>query len=875
MHWLRRIFHKEQTEKHLDAELRFHLERQVSDYVAAGMPPEEARRRAHLDFGGLESVKQQTREARRGNFIEILRQDVRYGFRMLGKNPGFTTVAVLTLALGIGGTTAIFSVVSSALLRPLPYHDPAQLVWVADENPRAHMTVVLESDYFAYQQLKGVFQDIAAYEPGETHALTGFGDAVRLNGGAVTYNFFDVLGVLPQMGRSFLPEEDRAGVAHTVLLTDACWRQHFSSDPHIIGRSIALDNESYSVIGVLPPQFELLDNPRVEVIVPLALQNREISITKPMRLVRAVARLRQGMTPAAAAANIDSANQRTWAGYPPSWAGMMEGTRAQVLPLREHLVGKAQPALLVLLAAVASVLLIACLNIANLQLARGVSREKEIAIRGALGAGRSRLLRQLLTENLIISLAGGASGLAIAAWLVRVLRTSGPANIPHLATSQLNLPVFAFALIVSLATGVLFGLAPMLAAFRVPIVETIKESGTPTGPSWKIRRSHNLLTVIELAAALVLFIGAGLLVRSFVQLTSVPPGFDARGVLTAQISLPINLYKTQEQQLAFFRSLEKRLVSLPGVESAALANVLPLQGFNLGSWVQREELPPAPPGTSPTTGVGVVTPGYFSVLHISLIQGRLLDSRDGRGSPNDLVVNQAFIRRYFPNENALGKRLKVANQGIWTIVGVVGDSKQRGLAVDVEPEIFVPVEKWCPPELTLLLRVQRDPITFLPSVRAVVSQLDKNLPLFDVQTMDSLLKGELASQRFNAALLGAFAIFAVFLAAIGIYGVMAYSVHQRVREVAIRMALGAEPRDVLWMILSRGLVLAATGLVFGLTGAFALTRLLGTLLYKVRPSDPATFVGVTLALLAVALAACWIPARRAMRVDPMVALRYE
>jgi putative ABC transport system permease protein len=875
VHWLRRIFHKQQSEKLLDAELRFHLERQISDYIAAGLPPEEARRRAHLDFGGLESIKQQTREARRGNFIEILRQDVRYGFRMLGKNPGFTTVAVLTLALGIGGTTAIFSVVSSALLRPLPYHDPSQLVWVADENPRAHMTVVLESDYFAYQQLKGIFQDVAAYEPGETHTLTGFGDAVRLNGGAVTYNFFDVLGVLPQMGRSFLPEEDRAGVAHTVLLTDTCWRQHFSSDANIIGRSIALDNESYSVIGVLPPQFEFLDNPRVAVIVPLALQNREISITKPMRLVRAVGRLRQGITPAAAAANVDAANQRIWAGYPPSWAGMMEGTRAQVLPLREHLVGKAQPALLVLLAAVASVLLIACLNIANLQLARGVSREKEIAIRGALGAGRSRLLRQLLTENLIISLAGGASGLAIAAWLVRVLRASGPANIPHLATSQLNLPVFAFALIVSLATGILFGLAPMLAASRVPILETIKESGTPTGPSWKIGRSHNLLTVIELAAALVLFIGAGLLVRSFAQLTSVPPGFDARGVLTAQISLPINLYKTQEQQLAFFRSLEKRLISLPGVESAALANVLPLQGFNLGSWVQREELPPAPPGTSPTTGVGVVTPGYFSVLHISLVQGRLLDSRDGRVSPNDLVVNEAFIRRYFPNENALGKRLKVADQGIWTIVGVVRDSKQRGLAADIEPEIFIPVEKWCPPELTVLLRLQRDPITFLPSVRAVVSQLDKNLPLFDVQTMDSLLNGELAAQRFNAALLGAFAIFAVFLAAIGIYGVMAYSVHQRVREVAIRMALGAEPRDVLWMTLSRGLVLAATGLVFGLAGAFALTRLLGTLLYRVRPSDPATFVGVTLALLAVALAACWIPARRAMRVDPMVALRYE
>ncbi len=812
------------------------MERQISDYIAAGMPPNEARRRARLDFGGLESIKQQTRESRRGNFLETLLQDVRYGFRMLGKNPGFTTVAILTLALGIGGTTAIFSVVSSALLRPLPYHDPAQLMWVADENPRAHMTVVLESDYFAYQQLKGVFQDVAAYEPGETHALTGSGDAVRLNGGAVTYNFFDVLGVLPRMGRSFLPEEDRAGVAHTVLLTDACWHQHFSSDPNIIGRSIALDNESYSVIGVLPPQFEFLDNPRVEVIVPLALQNRELSITKPMRMVRAVARLRQGMTPAAAAANVDAANQRIWAGYPPSWAGMMEGTRAQVLPLREHLVGKAQPALLVLLAAVASVLLIACLNIANLQLARGASREKEIAIRGALGAGRSRLLRQLLTENLIISLAGGASGLAIAAWLVRVLRAGGPAIIPHLASSQLNLPVFAFALIVSLATGVLFGLAPMLAAFRLPIVETIKESGTPTGPSWKIRRSHDLLTAIELAGALVLFIGAGLLVRSFVQLTSVPPGLMRAACSLREFPCRSTFIRRKNNNSPFSAVSRNASLSLPGVESAGLANVLPLAGLRVSeSWVQREDLPPAPPGTLPSTGVGVVTPGYFSALHMSLVQGRLLDSHDGRVSPNGLVVNEAFLRRYFPNENALGKRLKVADQGIWTIVGVVRDSKQRGLAVDVEPEIFVPVEKWCPPELTLLLRVQGDPITLLPAVRAVVSQLDKNLPLFDVQTMDSLLKGELASQRFNAALLGAFAIFAVFLAAIGIYGVMAYSVHQRVREVAIRMALGAEPRDVLWMILSRGLPLAATGLVLGLAGAFALTRLLGTLLYQSPP----------------------------------------
>jgi putative ABC transport system permease protein len=611
------------------------------------------------------------------------------------------------------------------------------------------------------------------------------------------------------------------------------------------------------------------------VIVPLALQNQEISITKPMRLVRVVARLRPGTTLAAATAYLDATNQRIWAGYPPTFAGMMQGVRAQVIPMREHLVGKTQSALLVLLGAIASVLLIACLNIANLQLARGVSREKEIAIRGALGAGRSRLLRQLLTENLIISLTGGAGGLLIASWLVGVLRTTGPADIPHLAASQLNVPVFGFALIVSLTAGVVFGLAPVLAAFRVPIVETIRESGTSTGAGWRISRAHNFLTVVELSAALVLFIGAGLLTRSFAQLTSVPPGFDANGVLTAQISLPINLYRTQEQQLAFFRRLEEQVAALPGVESAGLANALPLQGFNLGTSVQRDDLPLAPQGTLPSTGTGVVTPGYFSALHIRLVRGRLLDSSDSRNSPNSLVVNEAFVRRYFPNENSIARRLKVADQGVWTIVGVVEDSKQRGLAADVEPEIFVPVEKWCPAELTLLLRSQGDSMALLPAVRSIVSHLDKNVPLFDVQTMQDMLKGGLASQRFNASLLGAFALFAVFLAAIGIYGVLSYSVHQRVREVGIRMALGAEPRNVLCMILAHGLSLATAGLALGLVGSFALTRLLGSMLYRVRPADPATFITVTLTLLAVALAACWIPARRAMRVDPMVALRYE
>jgi putative ABC transport system permease protein len=434
------------------------------------------------------------------------------------------------------------------------------------------------------------------------------------------------------------------------------------------------------------------------------------------------------------------------------------------------------------------------LNIANLQLARGVSREKEIAIRGALGASRSRLLLQLFTENLIISLAGGAGGLLIASWLVGVLRTTGPADIPHLAASQLNLTVFSFALLVSLAAGVLFGLAPVLAAFRVPIVETIRESGTPTGPGWRISRAHNFLTVIELSAALVLFIGAGLLTRSFVQLTSVPPEFDANGVLTAQISLPVNLYRTQEQQLAFFRSLEEQLAALPGVESAGLANALPLQGFNLRTLVRRDDLPPAALGTLPSTGASVITPGYFPALHTRLVQGRLLDSSDSRNSPNSLLVNEAFVRRYLPNENAISRRLKVADQGVWTIVGVVEDSKQRGLAADVEPEIFVPVEKWCPAELTLLLRSHGDSMELLPAVRSVVSHLDKNLPLFDVQTMDDMLKSGLASQRFNASLLGAFALFAVLLAAITIR--MIIDVAQMLPEEK----LGAPPREAMCVV---------------------------------------------------------------------------
>lgn len=892
MHWLTRLLRRQKAEQQLDAELRFHLEKQISDYVCSGLSPEEARRRANLTFGALESVKEQSRQARRANWLDTFRRDTLFGLRMLRNNPGFTAIAILTLALGIGATSAVFSIVNAVVLRPLPYRNAGRLVWITGEHPGGHSRFVIEPDYFAYQrQLTGIFESVAAYEPGGTFTFTGGNEAMRINAGAVSYNFFDTLGVRPQIGRVFLPEEDRHNAAHVILLAESFWRQHFAADPAIVGHAIALDGDAYQVIGVLPRQFEFLDNRPADVIVPSALENFEISADKPIRLVQVVARLKPGISPDAATANVDAVNQRQWASYPAMFANMLKGTRAVVMPLREHLVGNVRPALLVLLGAVAFVLLIACANIANLQLARSVSREPEIAIRGALGASRGRLLRQLLTENGIIALAGGACGLLVAAWLVQILRAHGPKGataIPHLAASHLNLPVFLFALCVSLAAGIFFGLAPALASFRVSIVETIKEGGTAGGAGLKIRRSHNLFAVAELALALVLFIGAGLLLRSFVRLASVPPGFDPQGVLTARVSLPVNFYQTQEKQLAFFRELETRLRAVPGVDSVGLANTLPLQGFDLGTVFQRKDRPRLPLGQAPSIPVGVVTPGYFSTLRIPLLRGRLLHTHDSRDAANSLLINEAFVQRYFPNDDPLGKQLLTpadqrgeservsGDQGhLWTIVGVVGDAKQHGLGSVVEPEVFVPVEKWCPPELAFLLRTKGDPESLLTSARAVVTSLDKNVPLFSVETANEILQGELASQQFNAALLTAFAVFAVLLAAIGIYGVLAYAVHQRVREIGIRVALGAQQGDVLWLVLSHGLVLAGMGLLLGVAGSFVLTRLMRSLLYAVRPTDPLTFLGASVLLAVVWLAAAYFPARRAMRVDPIVALRYE
>jgi putative ABC transport system permease protein len=555
-----------------------------------------------------------------------------------------------------------------------------------------------------------------------------------------------------------------------------------------------------------------------------------------------------------------------------------------VFLLHDHEVGNVRPALLVLLGAVGFVLLIGCANVANLQLARAAAREREVAIRGALGAGRWRMARLLLAESSTIALAGGVAGLLLAAWVIRLIHRFAPANIPHLQGARLDVSVLVFTLAVSLLTGILFGLAPVLAAFRVSLNNTLKEGGSQSGTSAGTRRAQRTLMVAEIALSFVLFIAAGLLVKSFHQLTAIQPGFDPHGVLTARVALPLDQYQSIDQQRSFFQQLVERLQVLPGVTSAGATATIPLRGnMMMISAIQIEGRPQMDQATmnATTASINAVTPGYFSALRVPLIEGRLLGERDGANAPNTVVVNEAFVRRYFEKEDPIGKRFNAGMGPVthgpksWTIVGVIGDTKQQGLASEVMPEATASALQWPRFMMTLVLRTSVDPASLVSAVRKQVSDLDKNLPVYGVQTMDDVLSAEVASQRFNAGALAGFAGLAVLLAAVGIYGVMAYAVSQRTREMGVRIALGAETGNVLRMILGQGLRLAVIGAGLGVVASFGLTRLMSGLLFGVKTSDPETFVLVTAALLIVALAACWIPAWRATRVDPVIALRYE
>ena len=827
--------------------------------------------------------------------MEAFLQDLKYSLRIIARNPSFIAVAVIALALGIGANTAIFSVVDAVLFRGLPYHDPARLVWATNYAPQQKQNLVFADEYAGWRNQNHVFENIAAYSASAEYTLTGAGTPQRLRGGQVTASFLDVLGVAPQLGRNCRAEEDTPTGPKVVLLSDALWRSSFGAATNVVGKVVALDDTPYTVIGVLPRNFEFLDNSPADILVPFQLADTSIQasggrVRIMIRPLSVVARLKPVVSLPTVVKELDAINGRVLSGLPGNLS-LLGGAQAQAFFLHDHEVGDMRPALLILLGAVGFVLLIACANVANLQLARAAGREKEVAIRGALGAGRWRLARLLLTESSAVALAGGTAGLLLAAWVIRLIHRFAPANTPHLQDARLDLRVLLLTLVLSLLTGVLFGLAPVLAAFRVSFEKTLKETGSRAGTGVGARRAQRVLMVAEIALSIVLFISAGLLVKSFLHLTSVNTGFDSHGVLTARIALPLDQYQSVDQQRSFFEQLVQKLEAIPGITAAGATGNIPLSGNSMISTIQIEGQPTADFGTPdfPAASINSATPGYFSALHVPLIEGRLLDDRDGPDAPNAVVVNQAFVRRFFSKEDPLGKRFSAGmrpgggpgrpNVGggpqMWTIVGVIGDTKQRGLASDTMPEATASALQWPRFQMYLTLRTPLDPLSLATAVRAQVQDLDKNLPLYGVRTMDDVLSSQVATERFNAGALAGFAALAVLLAAVGVYGVMAYAVGQRTHEIGVRMALGAAPATVRRMVLQQGLGLALVGIAIGVAASFALTRLLRGLLFGVTASDPATFLSVTAALLFVALVACWLPARRATRVDPVIALRYE
>jgi predicted permease len=894
------LFSRRRHYDDISTEIREYLDEKVEELVATGMSRPEAIAAARRQFGNVTLIEQRTREVWQWSWLDNLFTDIRYALRTLRKSPGFTAVAILTLALGIGANTAIFSVVNAVLFRELPYRDPGRLVWATNFVPSQKQNLVFENIYAGWRTQNDVFENIAAYSLTNEYTLSGAGTAKRLQGATVTRSFLEVLGVTPQLGRNFLPEEDRADGPKAVMLSDVLWRSSFESDPNVVGRVIALDDEPYTVVGVLPRNFEFLDNSPEDLLVPFQLEDSGIlpsggRVKLMIRSMEVVARLRPGATPARVATDLNTINERVIGGLPANLKRLlgdrMGEKQARVFPLHDHEVGNVRPALLMLMGAVGFVLLVACANVASLQLARAAGRETELAVRGALGAGRWRLARLLLTESSAVALAGGASGVALAAWGIRVIRRLAPANIPHLQSARLDWGVLAFALGVSLATGILSGLAPVLAAFRASLNDSLKEGTAHAGGGTGARRIRGALVVAEIALSLVLFICAVLLAKSFRQMTDIQPGFDPHGVLTAQVALPLDQYQSVDQQGAFFERLVARIQALPGVDSAGATALMPLRGDMVTTTVQIEGRPPADFGVSnpPSARINSVTPGYFAALRVSLIEGRFLDERDAANSPFTALVNQTFVRRYFPTEDPIDKRVstglrvtvtpgkpvKSTPPQTWQIVGVIGDTKQQSLASDTTPEITVSASQWPRFLMALVVRTSGDPLSLTSAVRTQVSDLDKNLPVYDVQTMDEMLSAQIASQRFNAGAVAGFAGLAVLLAGVGIYGVMAYTVTQRTHEFGVRIALGAAPGNVLRMVLSHGLRLVLIGVALGLGASLALTRLMTGLLFGVRPTDIETFTLVTAALIVVALTACLIPAHKAMRVDPIVALRHE
>jgi len=887
-----RFFRRSQTENELEEELRAHIQLRADDLERSGLGRREAERRARIEFGGHERFKEECREAIAGNFIDILIQDVRFSLRMLRKSPGFTAIAIMTMALCVGATTAIFSVVDATLLHPLPYPHSDQLVRFIDELPGiGARDVGMSEPEWQDLQHSGIFENVSPTWYDDNN-LTGSAEPARVSLLIVAPNYFALLDVKPELGRIFPPSDHSPGFTGEAMISDGLWKRMFGADPNILGKSIRMDTDLYRIVVVMPPNFHdpgtSLRERNIEIWAATSFYGPPLFDHPPRNgrnLPTAIARLKPGLTIEAAQSRVDALVVSLREQFPGDYPLQAEW-RVRLVPLKESVIGNVRQTLILLLGAVALVFVIGCVNIANLLLARGSTRVREMALRRALGASQARLTRQLLTESLLLSLFGGAAGLVILFWAKDFLIRFVPESLPRLNEVSISWTVLVFALIASVISGLIFGLAPALHLGRIDLIHALKQEGRSSTGSREQARTRRVLVVTEFALSLVLMIAAGLLLHSFWDLLNAQLGFNPQSVMTVKTRMPypndtkIDVYATPAQQAPFFHDLLRRCKRMPGVNEAAIGD---LAALPLGH-DRNNQNPPVPmviegrqSNQASLVDESIVTPEYFHLMGITQRRGRLFTDFDNDKSEPVAVINQAMAQTYWPNEDPLGKRVKVSRRatGWTTIIGVVVNARTESLEDARIPQIYSSIYQRGAKHLAIFLRGKLNTAAIPDQVRKQVQSIDSTLPVFGAELLTQTVSGSLAQRRFTLEMVGLFALTALFLAALGIYGVISYLVTERTHEIGIRLALGASRSNILRIVLRQGLGLAIVGAAVGLVCALIVSHLMASLLYGVRPTDPLTFAGVALFFLGVALLACYLPARRAVRVDPMIALRYE
>jgi putative ABC transport system permease protein len=873
---LRSLFRWNTAEKELGSELRFHIERQAEENIAAGMTAQEARRAAEREFGGVEQVKEECRDARRVNYLENLSKDIRYGFRMLRKSPSFTFFAVAVLALGIAANSAIFSIADNVLVRPLPYRDSNRLVMVwEDASAYGFPKDTPAAGNFAdWKSRNQVFDDVSAIA-GASLNLTGDGNPEDLIGKRVRTNLFSVLGVTPALGRDFRPDDDLPGSTHVAILSHGLWLRRFGGDPEIVGKEITLNFEKCTVVGVMKRGMQFPDR-ETELWVPSRFTSEQLA-NHGNHFLQVIARLKPGISIKTANANLATIAAQLEKENPDSNAKI----GAFAVPLREELAGEVRPAILMLVGAVCFVLLIACANVANLLLSRATGRRRELAMRLALGATRGRVIQQMLTESVLLALFAGAAGLLLSVWGTKFLATLIPAGFAPLAGTGVDARVLFFTMFVSLATGILFGIIPASRVSQFHLTPALNQGGGHGSVGSGGHRLRDALVVCEVALAIILLAGAALLIRSLQNLYHLDPGFRADHVLVMRTPLPRQKYEAFVPRVAFYDQVLAKVEALPGVIAAGYTTWVPLTNTGGATGITIQGKPEPAPGSILIPNTRIISLDYMKALQMKLIEGRAIEERDGTGKLPVALINQTMARNYWQGENPIGKQFKVGGyneESPWiAVIGIVGDVHQAGLDVPARAEMYLPYQQQdfgYEPEY-LAVRTSGDPMALAETVRQQIWSVDKEQPVAGMMPLEDLVDENLSSRRMQASLLSGFAGLALLLVTLGIYAVLSFAVTQRTQEIGVRVAMGAQPRDVLRMVFAQGFKLFLIGAAIGLAAALALSRALVHLLFGVSAYDPASFASVTVLLAAVALLACYVPARRATRVDPLIALRYE